>query len=257
MAATAYRPEIYDVVHGRRQQDIGFYVELARNAQGPVLELGAGTGRTALPMARAGAVVDALDVSAEMRAQLAAKRAAEAAESQRNLNVIAGDMTAFDLPRRYALIVIPFRSFQHNLTAEAQLACLSRCRRHLLDGGQLAFDVFQPSESYMQDFEGDYAGVSRMDPPSPLKDGGFLLLTEWNHYNRVAKTVRAVHRYDLLGPDGAIRESFYQLLHLALVYPDDLSALLKEAGFSRIALRGGFTEKPLTPDDADISIIAS
>lgn len=257
MAATAYRPEIYDVVHGRRQQDIGWYVDLARRAAGPVLELGAGTGRTALHIARAGVTIDALDISTEMRTELSAKRAGEAEEVQRNLTVLAGDMTDFDLARRYALIVIPFRSFQHNLTAEAQLACLTCCRRHLLTGGELAFDVFQPSEEYMQDFEDEFEGVSRMDPPSPLKNGGFLLLSEWNHYDRVAKTVRSVHRYDLLGADGAIAESFYQLLHLALVYPDDLRALLKEAGFSRVALHGGFTEKPLTPDDADISIIAS
>ncbi len=70
MSALEYRADLYDVIHGRRQHDIPWYVELARHVGGRVLELGAGTGRTALPVARAGIAIDALDVAEEMRAQL-------------------------------------------------------------------------------------------------------------------------------------------------------------------------------------------
>ena len=55
------------------------------------------------------------------------------------------DMSDFDLPRRYALVMIPFNAVGHNMTQEAQIRCLSLCRLHLLPGGLLAFDTFFPS----------------------------------------------------------------------------------------------------------------
>lgn len=256
MAATRYRPDLYDVIHGRRRHDVEWYIDLAKKAGGRVLELGAGTGRTALPIARAGVMIDALDLSAEMREQLARRVAAEPEAVRDAITVLAGDMADFALPDRYALILIPFRSFLHNTTHARQLACLRACRTHLARDGTLAFDVFQPSDDYMSDFEGAFEGVGRMDPPHRLEDGGMLLLTEWNRYDRVAKTVEAVHRYDLLAEDGTLRESLFQVLDLATLYPADLLSLLKASGFTEIELGGNFTGRPLGPDDADISILA-
>jgi hypothetical protein len=55
------------------------------------------------------------------------------------------DMSDFELPRRYALVMIPFNAVGHNMTQEAQIRCLSLCRQHLSPGGLLAFDTFFPS----------------------------------------------------------------------------------------------------------------
>ena len=55
------------------------------------------------------------------------------------------DMSDFRLPRRYALIMITFNAFIHNLTQEAQLRCLELCRQHLAAGGVLVFDTFFPA----------------------------------------------------------------------------------------------------------------
>ena len=51
------------------------------------------------------------------------------------------DMAGFRVPRRFALIMIPFNAFVHNLTTETQLTCLGACHEHLLPGVMLVFDV--------------------------------------------------------------------------------------------------------------------
>nr|WP_246781088.1 class I SAM-dependent methyltransferase [Rhizobium sp. BK602] len=231
-------------------------MELCRRAGGRVLELGAGTGRTVLPVARAGIEIDALDIAEEMRLYLTEKLQREPEHVRKKVRILAGDMTSFSLPDHYRLIQIPFRSFLHNTGPEAQLACLRQCHAHLEPGGLLAFDVFLPSEDYMSAFEGDYEGLFRTDAPYPLPDGGFLLLSEWNDYDRQAQTVRAVHRYELLARSGGIDQSLYQILDLAFLYPHDLQRLLTAAGFTDITLLSDFTDQPVGPETRDVAVMA-
>src|SRR5207237_5254670 len=98
-------------------------------------------GRILLPCLQAGADIDGLDLYEPMPNILRKKAAA----LPRAPLLYRADMSDFRLPRRYALIMITFNAFIHNLTQEAQLRCLERCREHLLPGGLLAFDTFFPA----------------------------------------------------------------------------------------------------------------
>ncbi len=119
--------------------DVDFYRGLARDAGGPVLELGCGAGRVLLPIARDGIACTGLDSSEAMLEELRRRR------PPGNLRLVQGAMQDFDLgPDRFGLIFSAFRSFQHVLTVEDQLACLAAVRRHLAPGGLFAFDVFAP-----------------------------------------------------------------------------------------------------------------
>ena len=124
--------------------DIAFYVAAAEEFGGPVLELGCGTGRVLLPTARAGLSIVGLDRSAAMLDICRGKLAGEAEAVRQRATLLAGDMRSFDLGRRFALVTIPFRPFQHLLTVADQLACLDCIRQHLAPGGTLVFDVFNP-----------------------------------------------------------------------------------------------------------------
>ena len=135
--------EFYDhVVPYANRPDVEFYVDEALSARGPVLELGCGTGRVLIPIARAGVSIAGLDSSATMLSYCKAKLAAEPAYVQTKVELFESDMRAFDLQRKFALITIPFRPFQHLLTVEDQLACLASIRRHLERGGRLILDIF-------------------------------------------------------------------------------------------------------------------
>jgi SAM-dependent methyltransferase len=136
----------YDAVPSTAaRQDVAFYVKQAGRAEGPVLELGCGTGRVLIPTARAGATITGLDKSEAMLALCHSKLAAEPAEVQGRATLVTADMRDFSLGGAFSLITTPFRSFQRLLTVADQLACLHAVRRHLSPRGRFILDLFNPS----------------------------------------------------------------------------------------------------------------
>src|SRR5262245_5239108 len=168
--AYACSAEFYDYVPlYRNRADIEFYVEEAVNANGPVLEVACGSGRILIPTARAGVEIVGLDGSAAMLAKCASSLEGESDAVRARASLVAGDMRDFDLERQFALVTIPFRAFQHLLTAEDQIACLTCVRRHLSADGRFIVDLFNPSLEMLVNTE---LGVEfDTDPPFVLPDG--------------------------------------------------------------------------------------
>jgi SAM-dependent methyltransferase len=125
-------------------QDIPFYVELAKQLGGPVLELGCGTGRVLLPIARQGIEIHGVDLSAAMLEVLQNKVAAETPQVREHVSLSPGDIRTFRSDRKYRLVTLPFRPMQHMFTLEDQIAALKTAAFHLEPQGRLAFDVFFP-----------------------------------------------------------------------------------------------------------------
>lgn len=124
--------------------DAAFYVAQARQVGGPVLELACGTGRVLLPLATAGFEAVGVDLSEAMLADAAQTLALCPADVRARVSLHHGDMRTFDLGRQFRLVVIAFRSFQMLLTPEDEQQCLNQVRKHLLAGGRLVIDVFDP-----------------------------------------------------------------------------------------------------------------
>jgi SAM-dependent methyltransferase len=124
--------------------DAPFYLNLAREFGGPVLEIGCGTGRVLLPVARAGIEIHGVDNSGPMIGILKESLARENPEVSSKVTLHSGDMRDFRLGRKFPLVTIPFRPMQQMYTVEDQLAALKSAAAHLADGGTLAFDVFFP-----------------------------------------------------------------------------------------------------------------
>lgn len=138
--------EFYDsVVPYRERQDVRFFVEMAQQSGGPVLEVGCGTGRILVPTAKAGIGIVGVDASPLMLSVCRKKLLSESELVQSKVTLIQGDMREFDLGRKFRLVTIPFRPFQHLLTVEDQLSCLRSIYRHLVPGGRLILDLFNPS----------------------------------------------------------------------------------------------------------------
>jgi SAM-dependent methyltransferase len=124
--------DLYDyVVPYRSRPDVAFFVDAAREAGSPVLEVGCGTGRVLIPTARAGIEIVGLDASAAMLAVCRSHLRDEPAPVQSRVQLVQADMRTFDLHRAFTLVTIPFRPFQHLVTVEDQLSCLGSIRRHL------------------------------------------------------------------------------------------------------------------------------
>lgn len=123
---------LYDLVYDSVDDDVGMYEGFAKRASTPVLEVCAGSGRIAVPLARAGHEVVALDFSPHMLARL---RAGLDEGTAPRVRLVEGDMRDFDLGERFDLVFNAFGSFEQSLTTEEQLAALRCVAQHLTPRG--------------------------------------------------------------------------------------------------------------------------
>jgi SAM-dependent methyltransferase len=253
-----YEPDLYDVVTPATfRGDSDWYRRKAQECGGPVLELGAGTGRITLAIARDGGLIHALDADPGMLEALRLKIAAQPREVGERVIVINGDMRNFQLKERFALVIAPFRVFLHNLTENDQLACLRCVREHLRPGGRFAFNVFHPSLEFMAQHAGALAGVWRWTETFPEEDGGWVLRSEANRYDTVRQRVHSQHRYEQFAADGTLRRTFLHRLELSYLYAADIRRLLERAGFRSVQIAGGFDGRPFESDNDELVIEAS
>jgi SAM-dependent methyltransferase len=122
----------HDLECGRYRQDLGFWRELAARRGGPILDVGAGTGRVALELARDGHDVTALDNDAALLEALASRA------RQQPVHTVLADARSFTLRARFALCVVPMQTIQLLGGEAGRRAFLARAHAHLLPGGLLA-----------------------------------------------------------------------------------------------------------------------
>jgi len=225
--------------------DVDFYRGLAREAAGAVLELGCGTGRVLLPIARDGIACTGLDSSRSMLAELRRKR------PPANLRLMTGAMQDFDLaPDRFALIFSAFRGFQHLLTVEDQLSCLGAVRRHLAPGGLFALDVFAPKlERIAQFVEPEFEEARWQEG-----DAEIIRFTSVRR-DPVTQVSDVTFRYERRRP-GAPPESESVRTKMRHFFRYELEHLLVRAGFSRIEILGGFDRRPYDYYSGETVVIA-
>ena len=134
----------HDVECGAYDADMALWRALAREAGGPVLDVGAGTGRVALRLAGDGHDVTALDRDERLLGELAAR--AEAAKLE--VETVVADAAAFELPRRYALIAVPMQTLQLLPDGGARDGFFASARRALLPGGLVAAAIADALETF-------------------------------------------------------------------------------------------------------------
>jgi ubiquinone/menaquinone biosynthesis C-methylase UbiE len=125
--------------------DIDRYIELARSAQDPVLELCCGTGRIAIPLARAGVRVVGVDISAAMLERFRQKCDQETPDIRARLERVLQDVTKLELGgRTFPLAILSFNSLLLLTSRRDQQIALACAARHLQPCGRLAIDVVNP-----------------------------------------------------------------------------------------------------------------
>ncbi len=140
----------YQLLHGDRQHDLPFYLDLASERQGPILDVGIGTGRVALALARRGHEVVGIDSSPDMLAALAERVNAEPDEVRGRLSWQHGHGGSTSLARRFELIICPFNTIAHQHSLAGRGAFCRWIREHLAPGGWFAFDVLLPDPNLLR-----------------------------------------------------------------------------------------------------------
>ncbi|MDH4176227.1 MAG: class I SAM-dependent methyltransferase [Thermoleophilia bacterium] len=143
---------IYDPWSASVTEDIGYYVETSLDSAGPVVELACGTGRIAVPIAKAGRRVIGVDQSAAMLDMARAYAEREGVGARLDLRL--GDVCAPPVPERVPLVICPFRSLLHLEGDAAKLRALCAAAALLEPGGRFVFDVFAPSREDIEETDG-------------------------------------------------------------------------------------------------------
>ena len=211
--------ELYDPWSRSVTEDIAFYVAEARKSGGPVVELGVGTGRIAIPTAAAGVPVIGVDSSAGMLE--VCRRQAETAGVTDLLDLRVGDIADPPVTERVTLVTCPFRSYLHLADAAARLGALRAARELLVPGGRLIFDVFSPRRD---DIEATHGRWLEREP-------GIFERADWDSE---ARTLTLAVR----GPGGE------STMRLAWVSVGEWKEALRDAGFAVDRVYGWFDYKP-------------
>ncbi|NUB26998.1 class I SAM-dependent methyltransferase [Azospirillum brasilense] len=232
--------------------DVPFYKERAAETGGPVLEIGCGTGRLTIPLARAGHEVWAVDVSTAMLDQLRAKLAREAPEVQARVHPVRQDATMLDLPvRDCRLAVIPFNVLMLIPELAAERRTLAAAAAHLAPGGTLALDVMNPLTLPM-DAE---TKPSPSEPRrSPHNGNSYIRNTMASRLDE-GQCQRIHGWYDELLPDGKIAVTEYGFTW-RMIFRYELELMLESAGFTIERLAGDFEDAPWTVDSRRMVVTA-
>ena len=237
-----------------RTRDVDFFVEYSRNSGGETLELGCGTGRVLIPTAAAGCAITGLDFSDSMLKRCSQNLAAQPAAVQSHARLVRGDMTNFDLGKQFALVTIPFRPFQHLVSVAEQKACLNCVGKHLMPGGRLVFDVFNPRLDRLYDTK--YQTEIEDMPETTLGDG--------RRFRRANRTA-AFHRdeqyndveliYYITYPDGRTQR-LVQSFPMRYVFRYEMEHLLELCGFQIAEMFGDFDKSSYVSDSPEMIFVA-
>jgi SAM-dependent methyltransferase len=194
----------HDVECGRYTADLALWRELAAAEGGRVLDVGAGTGRVALDLARAGHDVTALDREPALLEALSARARAAGLD----VATVAADARGFSLGRRFGLIAVPMQTIQ--LLPE-RAGFLAAARRHLAPGGLLAVAITGPLEDF-----GD------LDHELPAPDVATVAAWRFASQPTAVRALRGATRIERVrrafAPDGRVTEEddVIELAHLTV-----------------------------------------
>jgi SAM-dependent methyltransferase len=216
--------DVYDEYHAERHPDaeVEFLAGLA--GTGPVLELGIGTGRVALPLAARSVAVHGIDASARMVEKLRAKPGGDA------IPITMGTFADFSLDERFALAYVVFNTFFGLVSQDEQVSSFECIAAHLQPGGRFVLECFVPD---LRRFDrGQRTAATKVELDEVRLDVSM--------HDPVEQRVRTQHV--------RLRDGGVALFPVAIRYawPSELDLMARLAGLEREARYGGWQREPFT-----------
>jgi SAM-dependent methyltransferase len=231
---------LYDYEYRRRRADVTFYREVAKRQfggkPGRILELGAGSGRVTIPLARDGHTVVGIDQSPEMLAKLRARIAALPAAVAARTSAHQGDLRGFRVtPAKFPLVIAAFNVLEHLYTRGEIDACLRTVATHLAPDGVFVFDVQLPDLGWLSRDPTRRWAKTRFTDPTTKR----TMFYSTNHdYDPISQIAIIRLYYD--PADGKPGGHVVQLTQRKF-FPAELEALVAHAGFRVLDRFGDFS----------------
>lgn len=254
--AALFYAETYDDSMSDWPGEIDFYREIAAEARQiatPILELGCGTGRIAIRIARDGGPVVGLDMSPYML-EVARRKSI----GMHNVRWVEGNMSSFELGESFALVLIPGHAFQHLNTVDEQLGCLTCARRHLAPAARVVVHVDHQDMTWL-------AGLLAQKTVEFEPRGRFThsvnrreirAYRAWS-YEPSTQTAFSQARWEEIDAEGRVVDTWQTpRVPLHCVFRYEMEHLLRRAGFEVQALYGDFHRGPLADDSPEMIWVA-
>jgi len=233
--------------------DLDLYRALAARVEGPVLELGVGTGRLAVPLAVAGRQVTGVDVEPAMLAR--ARAAAERAAVTSRLDLVEGDARQVRLPAAgsFGLAFIALNSLLLLHSRADQAAVVRTLAEHLAPGGTAAIDAWLPDADDLGRFDGrTMLEYVREDPET----GDTVTKMASAVHDTATGSLLLTSIYDV-GVPGGVVSRWIRRDPMRLVSADDLVDFVERAGLTVETLAGDYDLEPFGPGSERAIVVAT
>jgi SAM-dependent methyltransferase len=245
---------LYDLDLVEDPGDLDLYLALAARTNGPILELGVGTGRLAVPLAAAGYPVVGVDRDPAMlaRAHVAAQAAGD--EAFGRLELVEADIVGLRLPSAgsFGLAFVALNSLLMLPTRRAQRDALATIAAHLAPGGLAVADVWLPDADDLARFDGRLIlEYGRRDPAS----GASVTKIGSAQHDAATQSVTLTTIYEESLPGTATRRWLRRDI-LRLVSADELRGMAEDAGLDIELLGGGYDLEPIGPGSERAVLVA-
>lgn len=228
------------------KDDVEFYVKQAKRSRDKALELGVGTARLAIRLARAGVETWGIDTSRHMLNAAERNIINEDPETQARLHMVQGNSVDFRLPEKFGMIYFPSCSFDHILDPADQKAALQNIKKHLAPGGRYVFDLYLVKE--LKEDRGWF--VQRKE----LEDGTKVIRSGY-HVTRPEQRLMSLDMWYDLVVDGRVTERFYEGSDVYIHDVEGVKALLDETGYEVVEEHGDHHGKPYEEGDGLIVFV--
>jgi len=236
--------KFYDLFGSKN--DLEFYKELALQSGNEALELGVGTARVAISLAKDGVTVVGIDNSVHML-RVAKEKLAKETEDIRNRVILKrGDMRNFELSQSFPFIYIPASTFDHNITIEGRKQTLNCICTHLKKNGTFAFDL----EQAMPDKPEKSWWIDR----KKTEDGKTVVRSIFTRKNAPKRTLSLDLFYDVC-KNGKMLERYHEYGEVAIISRDEIIRLLKETGFKVVSVYGDFDKSEYRKDRPKLVLV--
>lgn len=241
----------YDLDYQDRRDDIDMYLGFALRCGSPILEIGVGTGRIAIPLALAGYGVTGVDISPAML-KLARDKSQVTGIGQR-IDLVQSDARCLDLGKCYNLAIIAASSFMHFVNMDEQTAVLRSVRDHLQPGGLLIIDVINPDQYISQD--PDRVMIHEYTKQDP---GSGCLVTKFQvkQTDQARQELIMQFLYDEIAGDGVLRRTVVPF-RVRYFTQHELYLLLVSSGFRVEHIYGSYELDEYSSESPSMIFVAA
>ncbi len=239
----------YDADFGEIEEDIPLYVNFAHRTGDPILELGCGTGRVLLPLARAGYRVVGVDIAPAMLAR--AREKARRAGVAHRVHLVHGDARALPFAGVFPLVIYAANSFMHHTRQEEQRRVLARVRDHLRPGGLLILDLFNPDVRVLAEQDG------RVEFVRSWEEGTGAVVSKYQAVRSfpARQLLEVTYIYERVFPDGRVQRTVAPFT-MRYLWPEEIPLLLELVGLEMEAMYGTYDLDPVSDDSPRLIVVA-